>query len=115
VSETAANRNDKGPRRTSLGVIFLTLYIDLVGFSIFFPLFPSMLDYYLGREGSGGLLGWLLTQVESLTRFSNIESHYTEVLFAGFLGSIYSLLQFVFAPFWGARSDPGSAGRRGPR
>ncbi|HUG10499.1 MAG TPA: MFS transporter [Opitutaceae bacterium] len=105
MSETAGNPNDTGPRRTSLGVIFLTLYIDLVGFSIFFPLFPSMLDYYLGREGSGGLLGWLLMQVEALTRFSNIESHYTEVLFAGFLGSIYSLLQFVFAPFWGARSD----------
>jgi MFS family permease len=89
----------------SLGVIFLTLYIDLIGFSIFFPLFPSMLDYYLGREGTGGLLGWLLGQVEALTRFSNLESHYTEVLFAGFLGSIYSLLQFVFAPYWGARSD----------
>jgi MFS family permease len=86
-------------------VIFLTLYIDLIGCSIFFPLFPSMLDYYLGREGTGGLLGWLLGQVEALTRFSNLESHYTEVLFAGFLGSIYSLLQFVFAPFWGARSD----------
>jgi MFS family permease len=105
VSETASNTVDTGPRRTSLGVIFLTLYIDLIGFSIFFPLFPSMLEYYLGREGHAGILGWLLAQVEALTRFSNLESHYTEVLFAGFLGSIYSLLQFVFAPFWGARSD----------
>lgn len=99
------NAANKPPRRTSLGVIFLTLYIDLVGFSIFFPLFPSMLEHYLGREGHAGLLGWLLAQVEALTRFSNIESHYTAVLFAGFLGSIYSLLQFLFAPFWGARSD----------
>ena len=105
MSETTGNPNGAGPRRTSLGVIFLTLYIDLIGFSIFFPLFPSMLDYYLGREGHSGLLGWLLVQVEALTRFSNLESHYTEVLFAGFLGSIYSLLQFVFAPVWGARSD----------
>lgn len=105
LSQSAENSSPAGPRRTSLGVIFLTLYIDLVGFSIFFPLFPSMLDHYLGREGHGGLLGWLLGQVEALTRFSNLESHYTEVLFAGFLGSIYSLLQFVFAPFWGARSD----------
>lgn len=105
MSQTASDSSPTGARKTSLGVIFLTLYIDLVGFSIFFPLFPEMLDYYLGREGAGGLLGWLLAQVEALTRFSNLESHYTAVLFAGFLGSIYSLLQFVFAPFWGARSD----------
>lgn len=105
MSNTAEPSTSEQPRKTSLGVIFLTLYIDLVGFSIFFPLFPSMLEHYLGREGHGGLLGWLLAGVESLTRFSSLDSHYTEVLFAGFLGSIYSLLQFLFAPVWGARSD----------
>ena len=39
-----------------MGVIFLTLFIDLVGFSIIFPLFPAMLDHYLPREGEGSFL-----------------------------------------------------------
>jgi len=93
-----------------MGVIFLTLYLDLIGFSLFFPLFPSMLDYYLGREGRGGLLGWLLAGIDSLAQSWNLDHSYTAVLFAGVIGSIYSLLQFLFAPVWGARSD--RVGRR---
>jgi MFS family permease len=93
------------PRRLSLGVIFLTLYIDLIGFSIFFPLFPAMLEHYLDRDGHSGLLGALLERIEAVARFSGIDDNYTAVLFAGVLGSLYSMLQFLFAPFWGARSD----------
>jgi len=89
----------------SLGVIFLTLYIDLIGFSIIFPLFPAMLEYYLGREGHGGLLGWLLAQIDTFARVTGGGGGYTPVLFGGVLGSLYSLLQFLFAPYWGDLSD----------
>lgn len=46
----------------SLGVIFLTLYIDLIGFSIIFPLFPSsaistLISLYRGVEEQGRVLG----------------------------------------------------------
>ena len=98
------------PKKASLGVIFLTLYLDLIGFSIFFPLFPAMLDYYLGREGRGGMLGWLLNQIDALAQTWHLDHSYTAVLFAGIIGSLYSFLQFVFAPIWGARSD--QVGRR---
>ncbi|HQF39480.1 MAG TPA: MFS transporter [Opitutaceae bacterium] len=98
------------PKKASLGVIFLTLYLDLIGFSLFFPLFPAMLDYYLGREGRGGALGWLLGHFDTLARSWNIDQSATAVLFAGVIGSLYSLLQFLFAPIWGARSD--RVGRR---
>lgn len=98
------------PKKASLGVIFLTLYLDLIGFSIFFPLFPAMLDYYLGREGRSGALGWLLGQIDALAQTWHLDHSYTAVLFAGIIGSLYSLLQFVFAPIWGARSD--RVGRR---
>jgi MFS family permease len=93
-----------------MGVIFLTLYLDLIGFSLFFPLFPAMLDYYLGREGREGALGWLLGQVDALALSWNLDTSYTAVLLAGFIGSLYSFLQFLFAPIWGARSD--RVGRR---
>ena len=38
-------------RPLSLGVIFLTLVIDLIGFSIIFPLAPDLIDYYLRVDG----------------------------------------------------------------
>ena len=98
------------PRPLSLGVIFLTLYIDLIGFSIIFPLGPDLLTHYLKLEGHTGALGWLLTHIDSLARSAGIEN-YAPVLFGGVISSIFSILQFVFAPFWGALSD--RRGRRG--
>ena len=54
------------PKPLSLGVIFLTLYIDLIGFSIFFPVGPAMLEWYVNREAEGGLLACLIKHLEAL-------------------------------------------------
>jgi MFS family permease len=94
-----------------MGVIFLTLFIDLVGFSIIFPLLPDLLAHYLQAEGHSGLFGWMLTQVDAAARWLGHDSSFTAVLFGGVLTSFYSVLQFVFAPFWGSVSD--RRGRRG--
>lgn len=94
----------------SLGVIFLTLYIDLIGFSIIFPLGPDLLSHYLSMEGHSGVLGWFLVHIENLARWFNIENN-AVVLFGGVVSSFFSILQFIFAPFWGAVSD--RRGRRG--
>jgi len=42
------------PQRRILGLIFLTVFMDIVGFSIVIPLFPHLLDYYITTEGSAG-------------------------------------------------------------
>ena len=105
---TAAPQNSAKP--LSLGVIFLTLYIDLIGFSISFPLIPRLLTYYLDREGNAGLLGWTLRQVEALAPPSGQNPLFVAALLGGILSAAYSLLQFLFAPIWGARSD--RVGRR---
>ncbi|OQW49900.1 MAG: hypothetical protein A4S09_11680 [Proteobacteria bacterium SG_bin7] len=57
-------------------VIFLTIFIDLVGFGIIIPLSP-----YLSRTfgASPAEIGWLM--------------------------AIYSFMQFIFAPLWGRLSD----------
>lgn len=99
------------PRATSLGVIFLTLYIDLIGFSIIFPIGPDLLTHYLGHEGSAGALGWLLAQLDALAHALGKDSNFAAVLFGGVISSLFSILQFVFAPFWGGLSD--RLGRRG--
>ncbi|MFZ9838810.1 MAG: MFS transporter [Opitutaceae bacterium] len=102
---TPAPQSAAAPARPlSLGVIFLTLYIDLVGFSISFPLGPDLMAHYLAREGQAGVLGWLVGQSDAWARALGIAS-YAPVLFGGLLASVFSLLQFVFAPYWGALSD----------
>lgn len=94
----------------SLGVIFLTLYIDLIGFSIFFPVGPAMLEWYVNRESEGGALAKLIHHLQALAHAAHASDLATGALFAGALGSVYALMQFVFSPVWGARSD--RVGRR---
>jgi MFS family permease len=111
-AQTTTKTDSPGNRRT-LGIIFLTLFIDLVGFSIIFPLFPAMLDYYLPNgAGDGSLLGQLIAPLSNWAERSGAANprFMTAVLFGGILGSLYSILQFVFAPLWGAYSD--RVGRR---
>jgi MFS family permease len=61
-------------------------------------------------EGRTGALGWILAQTDALAQGFGIAS-YTPVLFGGVIASLFSILQFVFAPFWGSLSD--RHGRRG--
>ena len=110
LSPAASSSLRSAPRPLSLGVIFLTLYIDLIGFSIIFPLGPDLLDYYLKLEGRSGVLGSLLAQTDALAQAFGIQN-YAPVLFGGIISSLFSILQFIFAPYWGAVSD--RRGRRG--
>ncbi|HEX2210533.1 MAG TPA: MFS transporter [Longimicrobium sp.] len=62
--------------RSPLAVVFVTVFLDLVGFGIVIPLLPL----YAERFGAGPVAAaWLL--------------------------AIYSLMQFLFAPWWGRLSD----------
>jgi MFS family permease len=88
--------------RSVLGIVFLTVFLDIVGFSIIFPLFPEMLDHYFTLEGSDSALGRL---VAWLSNFTGGDDNAVETLFGGLLGSLYGLLQFFFAPIWGGLSD----------
>ena len=112
MSDTSIAPDTKG-NRSRLGVIFLTLFLDLVGFSIIFPLFPAMLDYYLpSGDGGHSLLGQLIAPLANWAERSGAADprFMTAVLFGGILGSLYSILQFICAPLWGAYSD--RVGRR---
>ena len=110
---TKAPDTSAAKAKQALGIVFLTLFLDLVGFSIIFPLFPAMLDYYLPNGASdGSLLGNLIAPLFEWAERSGAENpkFMTSVLFGGILGSLYSVLQFICAPLWGAYSD--RVGRR---
>ena len=90
------------PQRRILGLIFLTVFMDIVGFSIIIPLFPHLLDHYI-REGSAGTL---IGSLNSAAEWMGGDTVFKKtVLFGGLLSTLYSLLQFVFSPIWGALSD----------
>ena len=89
-------------KKPTLLIVFLTVFIDVVGFSIIFPLFPEMLDYYLKLDGKESLIGSL---VAWLDQFAGGDTNAVATLFGGVVGSLYGFLQFVFAPIWGAYSD----------
>lgn len=99
--------------RRVLPQAFLTLFIDLIGFSIIFPLFPAMLEFYSKREGNTGAFGVLHSAMEQLAQWVGTPHHDAGavVLFGGILGSLYSILQFIFTPIFGSMSD--RVGRRG--
>ena len=59
-----------------LVIIFLTVFIDLLGFGIIIPLLP----FYAESFGANAFT-------------------------VGMLGTVYSLMQFLFAPVWGRWSD----------
>lgn len=63
-------------KKKSIGTIFLTVLIDLVGFGLILPLIPIYSDSF---HASGFVIGAII--------------------------SSYSLMQFIFAPIWGRLSD----------
>ena len=91
--------------KSTLKVIFLTLFLDLVGFSIIFPLFPELLKHYLAVDADNIFLKGILDLASSIMSISGGDTTQSIVLFGGILGSLYSLLQFIAAPLWGSLSD----------
>ena len=57
-------------KRSTFGVVFLTIFMDMVGFSVIFPLFPAMLDHYLQAQeaAGGGVLTAFVDSVEGTSR-----------------------------------------------
>lgn len=88
-----------------LAQAFLTAFLDLVGFSIIFPLFPEMLRHYMAQAGGEGALGALVEVSTRLAGSGGNADALVSALFGGILGSLYSLAQFAFAPIWGTISD----------
>ncbi|GAB4016198.1 MAG: hypothetical protein Fur0010_15810 [Bdellovibrio sp.] len=90
--------------KSSLKIVFLTLFLDLVGFSIIFPLFPALADHYLKVDRDNTFLKLIFDSIQTWTAAGET-SFNSLVLFGGVLGALYSLLQFIAAPLWGVLSD----------
>lgn len=85
-------------------VVFATLFIDLLAFTLILPLLPKILEHY-SRNDSSGAYKFYNENVKRIQNFINIPESHNQVLLAGLLGSWFSLLQFMSSPFFGAISD----------
>src|SRR5437868_6777568 len=78
---------DVPSNKSALLIVFLVVFIDLLGFGIVLPLLPRYGDDFvhdLVPNGKDSVLGGMLL---------------------GLLMSCFSLMQFIFAPIWGRLSD----------
>ncbi|KAL1883394.1 hypothetical protein VTK73DRAFT_8961 [Phialemonium thermophilum] len=110
-----ASHLDIPTRKKVLKVIFVSLLLDLISFTFILPLFPRLLEFYRNVEaptdGTTNVSPTLLSRILSYlnaykTAFSRpIDSRYDIVLLGGALGSLFSLLQAIAAPFIGRLSD----------
>ena len=111
IKEQAKNAPSKLSAESSsiLKLMFLTMFLDLVGFSIIFPMFPAMAKYYLEVDRDNFFLSGMMNLISNIQSISlstdGTPQMSTIVLFGGLLGALYSLLQFLAAPMWGAISD----------
>lgn len=103
MSETqvSANSSSNQPPRGRLGALLLTLYLDLVGFSIVFPLYAGMMDWY-ASDGSGLIASWS-SWLETTFQISDRDRVVT--FFGASLGGLYAIGQFFVTPAWGRLSD----------
>ncbi|MDD4973123.1 MAG: ferrochelatase [Bacteriovorax sp.] len=93
--------------KSSILIVALTIFLDLVGFSIIFPLFPTLAKYYLTVDADNIFLKTIFGTIQNISNYtaSTTSVFSSIVLFGGMLGAIYSSLQFIAAPLWGAWSD----------
>lgn len=85
-------------------IVFASLLLDLLAFTVILPLLPSILEMYRLNDSSG-LYVRLATQVKYFQELVGAPERYSSVLFGGFLGSMFSFLQFVISPIMGGLSD----------
>ncbi|XP_023300900.2 major facilitator superfamily domain-containing protein 10 [Lucilia cuprina] len=85
-------------------VVFISLLFDLLAFTIILPLLPSLLEYFKSNDSSG-LYNILTERISWFQEFLGAPERYNSVLFGGFLGSMFSFLQFIASPVVGGLSD----------
>ncbi|KRX14795.1 Glycerol-3-phosphate acyltransferase 3 [Trichinella nelsoni] len=100
-------------RKVIYNLLFI-LFLDIIAFSSILPLFPSILNYYATKSLK---LTFFVLQGDLYEILSNTIKSYCQaiglpdnerlisVFFGGALGSLFSGLQFISSPWFGAMSD----------
>lgn len=71
-------------------IIFLSVTLDLLAFTVILPLFPSILLYYKKNDGPNGLYSYFETKIQNFQRAVGAPASSNLVLFGGKLESLNS-------------------------
>uniref|UniRef100_A0ABK9N8J5 Major facilitator superfamily (MFS) profile domain-containing protein n=1 Tax=Glossina morsitans morsitans TaxID=37546 RepID=A0ABK9N8J5_GLOMM len=103
-AEAGKAKSAKQGNDPQIYVVFISLLLDLLAFTIILPLLPSLLEYF--KQNDNSVFYRVLTQ--SMQKFQQLvgaPERFNSVLFGGFLGSMFSFLQFLASPIVGGLSD----------
>lgn len=104
ISSTGQMLNkNKGSKMTH--IIFWSLLIDLMAFTMILPLMPALMDHYQKTDPSDGLYHYFSSIINKFQVQVGAPDATNSVLFGGFLGSLFSFLQYVVSPLAGGLSD----------
>ncbi|KAI8906278.1 major facilitator superfamily domain-containing protein [Gorgonomyces haynaldii] len=95
--------------QSTIQIIVFALIIDILAFTIILPLLPRLLNHYNVHDKSEFYL-WCKQHIIEFRNLLGGGDRLDIVLFGGFVGSLFSFLQFVISPLIGAFSD--SFGRK---
>ena len=90
--------NGKG-RQAAVAFILVTLFIDILGIGIVIPVLPELVKELVGDDPAS------LTTVDPPSASPAADTYSRAGVYVGIIGSIYALMQFLFAPILGALSD----------
>ncbi|MGL4368508.1 MAG: MFS transporter, partial [Spirochaetota bacterium] len=76
--------------------LIIIVFLDMMGFSVIFPIIPDLMEYYLhpAENGTGLISEWILRNHASAI-----------IVLGGIITSLWAFLQFLSAPVWGRISD----------
>jgi hypothetical protein len=64
-------------------VVFISLLLDLLAFTMILPLLPALLDYYKEKENDNGLYSTILSHIKNIQIFFNAPDKVSTVLYGG--------------------------------
>lgn len=104
VAENGKNSMATTKTHPTVYIVFFSLLLDLLAFTMILPLLPSILEHYRVND-KDGLYRSLSNSISYFRDLVGAPEKYESVLFGGFLGSMFSLLQFLISPIAGGLSD----------
>lgn len=77
-------------------IVFCSLLLDLLAFTMILPLMPSLLDHYHLNDPPNGLYSWLQHKVKYFQILVGAPDQFNTVLFGGKFESYCFVFNFVY-------------------
>lgn len=80
MSRDSHRNNDS---KQTVTVVFVSLLLDLLAFTMILPLLPSLMEHYRKNDDENGLYPWLLNKLEYIRLMVGAPERFNSVLFGG--------------------------------